>query len=148
MPAAAAAASRSRGALKHKRGNSSSSRSLFKSLGPDEQRNRIASLEAEIQGVLAYCREMMERRELVLDSSSAECGSANGAIACCLEESASPLSRLVGEVYAKLNEGNAGGGGLTVASVKSGAVFVGQRVMYSVPNADADVLEDDSPSSL
>ncbi|KAF8018018.1 hypothetical protein BT93_H3041 [Corymbia citriodora subsp. variegata] len=84
-----ASASRSRGALKRKRGNSSSSRSLFKSLGADEWRDRIASLEAEIQGVLAYCREMMERRELALDPSLAECGSANGAIACCLEESAS-----------------------------------------------------------
>lgn len=140
-----AAASPPRETLKRKRG----SRSLLKNLSADERRDRIVSLDAETRGLLSYYRQMMGQQELTLDLGSAECGSANGAIACCLEESASPLSKLVEEVYGKLKEGNAGGGGgLTVASVKSGVVFVGQRVMYGVPNADADVLEDDSPSSL
>ncbi|XP_030472285.1 chromatin assembly factor 1 subunit FAS1 [Syzygium oleosum] len=140
-----AAASTPRETLKRKRG----SRSLLKNLSAEERRDRIASLDAETRGLLSYYREMMGQQELALDLGSAECGSTNGAIACCLEESASPLSKLVEEVCGKLKEGNAGGGGgLTVASVKSGVVFVGQRVMYGVPNADADILEDDSPSSL
>lgn len=135
----------SRERRKRKRGGSSGS--LLKDLSAQERRDRIASLGAEIQGLFAYYREVTDRRGLDLDSGSAECGSANGAIACCLEESASPLSKLVEEVHGKLKEGNAGGG-LTVASVKSGVLFVGQRVMYGVPNPDADVLEDDTPSSL
>ncbi|KAI3411718.1 uncharacterized protein J3R85_017677 [Psidium guajava] len=137
-------ASYPRETLKRKRG----SRSLLNSLSADERRDRIASLNAEIQGLFSYYREMMDQK-LALDLSSTECGSTNGAIACCLEEADTPLSKLVEEVYGKLKESNAaGGGGLTVASVKSGVVFVGQRVMYGVPNADADVLEDDCPSSL
>jgi len=32
--------------------------------------------------------------------------------------------------------------------VKSSLLFVGQRMMYGVPNADADILEDHSDSCL
>ena len=40
------------------------------------------------------------------------------------------------------------GGGVTLATVKSSVLLVGQRLAYGVSNADADVLEDESASCL
>ncbi|KAJ7978298.1 Chromatin assembly factor 1 subunit FAS1 [Quillaja saponaria] len=61
-----------------------------------------------------------------------------------------PLSRLVSEIFDKLNK--IGNGAvlepLTLASVKTSVLSIGQRLMYGAPNADADVLEDDSESCL
>lgn len=62
-----------------------------------------------------------------------------------MEEISLPLSKLVDEIFAKLKEKMESA---TMASVKSAVVSVGQRVSYGVPNADADVLEDDTESCL
>ncbi|RVX23218.1 hypothetical protein CK203_000194 [Vitis vinifera] len=45
---------------------------------------------------------------------------------------------LVSEIYEKVKVRD-NGGGVTLATVKSSAVLVGQRLAYGVPNADADV---------
>lgn len=116
----------------------------MESLTPEEKDARIDALTAEMDGLFRYYREVMDRK-LGLETLSGGCGSLNGQIACLMEESDLPLSALVEQIYSTVKERNEG---LTVAAVKSGLLFVGQRFMYGVPNPDADVLEDHSPSSL
>lgn len=71
--------------------------------------------------------------------------SLNSMVACLIEESSLSFSRLVDEVYGRLK----GDEGITLASVRSAVLFVGQRMMYGIPpNPDADVLEDDSEMCL
>ncbi|KAK4745734.1 hypothetical protein SAY87_012046 [Trapa incisa] len=84
-------------------------------------------------------------QKLGLEVMSGECGSLNAQISCSMEESDLPLSALVEQIYGMLKVRNEG---LTVVAVKSGLLFVGQRIMYGVPNPDADVLEDHSSSCL
>lgn len=129
-----------RKALKRKRASSVE----LESLTPEEKEARIDALTAEMDGLFRYYREVMDRK-LGLETLSGGCGSLNGQIACLMEESDLPLSTLVEQIYGTVKERNEG---VTVAAVKSGLLFVGQRFLYGVPNPDADVLEDHSPSSL
>eukprot|EP00258_Populus_trichocarpa_P034456 XP_024450475.1 chromatin assembly factor 1 subunit FAS1-like [Populus trichocarpa] len=62
-----------------------------------------------------------------------------------MEESGMSFTKLVEEIYKKLVKMS---GDWTVAVVKNVVLFVGQRVMYGVPNVDADILEDETHSSL
>lgn len=68
----------------------------------------------------------------------------NSLIACLLEESTLPYSKLVEELYEKLKARE----GFTLASLRSAVLSVGQRLMYGITNANADVLEDESVSCL
>lgn len=112
-----------------------------------ERDSRIGALNEELEGLFRYFKEVLGEKVSDLDSGRSECGSSssNTAIACLLEESDLSLSKLVREIYEKVKERD---GGVTVASVKSSVVFVGQRCLYGVPNADADVLEDETESCL
>ncbi|KAF7146536.1 hypothetical protein RHSIM_Rhsim04G0133000 [Rhododendron simsii] len=116
-------------------------------LTPQERDSRIGALNEELEGLFRYFKEVLGEKVSDLDSGRSECGSSssNTAIACLLEESDLSLSKLVGEIYEKVKGRD---GGVTVASVKSSVVFVGQRCLYGVPNADADVLEDETESCL
>ncbi|KAK4796326.1 hypothetical protein SAY86_028652 [Trapa natans] len=129
-----------RKSLKRKR----SSSVVLENLTPEEKEARISALNEEIDGLLRYYREVMDQK-LGLEVLSRECCSLNAQIACLMEESDLPLSALVEQIYGSLKEMNEG---LTVAAVKSGLLFVGQRIMYGVPNPEADVLEDHSSSTL
>ncbi|KAG0456306.1 hypothetical protein HPP92_024094 [Vanilla planifolia] len=71
----------------------------------------------------------------------------NSAVACMLEESSLSFSSLVEEIYGKMKvrEGNAD---VTLASIRSAVLSVGQRLMYGIANEDVDVLEDESYKCL
>ncbi|GAB4835461.1 hypothetical protein Ancab_000369 [Ancistrocladus abbreviatus] len=69
----------------------------------------------------------------------------NGIIALLLEERSASYSKLANEIYERVKERDCG---VTIANVKSSVLYVGQRVSYGVPNADADVLEDETDSAL
>ena len=107
---------------------------------PEEKAAQIEALSAELDGLFSYYKELKEKR-VVFDLGM--CGSINAVVAASMEESELSLSKLVEEIYEKVK-----GSGVTVASVKSSVLFVGQRVMYGVPNAEADVLEDESEACL
>lgn len=126
----------------HKRKRLSSSDSVMQ---PEEVRARFEALKEEMDGMLRFYREVMEEGAGL--GSGEGMTSQKGAIACLMEESELPLSKLVEMIHARLKEGDGNGNG-TVAVVKSVVVAVGQRVAYGVPNPDADVLEDESPSCL
>ncbi|KAI7735944.1 hypothetical protein M8C21_005128 [Ambrosia artemisiifolia] len=74
----------------------------------------------------------------------------NSLIACLLEESRLPLSKLVDSVLSCVKEKEGGSFmSMTHASVKNSVMIIGHRCFYGLPNFNAsDVLEDDSPSSL
>lgn len=115
---------------------------------PQEVEARAAALRKEMEGLFRYYREVMEGDAgLGLGMGVAVLAgmSEKGVIACLMEESELPLTKLVEVIHARMEEGDRM---VTAAAVKSGVVATGQRMMYGVPNPDADVLEDDSPSCL
>nr|XP_043618513.1 chromatin assembly factor 1 subunit FAS1 [Erigeron canadensis] len=113
-----------------------------------EKEEKIRVLNEEIDGLIKYYNEGFNGKGFISDQD-AGLGkgnvSSNSIIACLLEESNLPLSKLVESIFDKVKEKN---GEMTVASVKSSVILVGQRCFYGVQNLNADVLEDDSPSCL
>ncbi|PRQ41488.1 putative chromatin assembly factor 1 subunit A [Rosa chinensis] len=115
-------------------------------LGVEEKEAKIGLFRKELDGLFGYYREVMSERGC-LDLK--QCGNdLKSVIGALMEESALPLSKLVDEVFQKLKNGNDAFGDVTLATVKKIVLLVGQREMYGVPNADADVLEDESESCL
>ncbi|KAI9078374.1 hypothetical protein K1719_039593 [Acacia pycnantha] len=114
-------------------------------LSAKEKEAHIEVLQKELDGLFQYYKEVKDQK---VDVELSECASKNAVIAVLMEESELPLSRLVDQIYNKLKKAENGLAldPVTYASVKSSLLFVGQRVMYGVANADADVLEDDSES--
>lgn len=117
------------------------------SLEKQDREARIEGLQKEIESLFKYYDEVKGQK---VDLDLGQCSSGNSIVAALMEESELPLSKLVDEIYEKMGKIDNGGGveTVTVASVKASILFVGRRVMYGVPNADADVLEDDSKECL
>ncbi|XP_010927904.1 chromatin assembly factor 1 subunit FAS1 isoform X2 [Elaeis guineensis] len=101
----------------------------------------VIECRQEIDNLCEYYKEISGHR---LNLEEGTCSSNNSMIACLLEESDLPFSKLVEEIYDMLRARD----GVTLASVRGAVLFVGQRVMYGIPNLDADVLEDESQSCL
>ncbi|WOL04450.1 chromatin assembly factor 1 subunit FAS1-like [Canna indica] len=95
----------------------------------------------ELNELFEYYKEVSG---LHLHLDNVKCHSNDSMIAYLLEERSLPFSKLVEEIYEKLK----GREGITLASIRSTVLFVGQRVMYGIPSANADVLEDESESCL
>ncbi|WOL17908.1 hypothetical protein Cni_G26701 [Canna indica] len=100
-----------------------------------------AECQKELDELFDYHKEVCG---LKLQLDNGVCHSNNVVIAYLLEESSLPFSMLVEEIYEKLK----GRKEITLASVRSALLFVGQRSMYGVSSEDADVLEDVSESCL
>ncbi|XP_038890959.1 chromatin assembly factor 1 subunit FAS1 isoform X1 [Benincasa hispida] len=117
------------------------------SLDKEEREAKIDGLQKEIDSLFKYYDEVKCQK---VDLDLGQCSSSNSIVAALMEESELPLSKLVDEIYEKMRKIDRGGvvETVTVASVKASVLFVGRRVMYGVPNADADVLEDDSKECL
>ncbi|XP_064942074.1 chromatin assembly factor 1 subunit FSM-like isoform X2 [Musa acuminata AAA Group] len=107
----------------------------------DDKEFLTAECRREIKELFEYYKEFSG---LGLQHDDSECHSNNLMIAYLLEERSLSFSKLVEEIYDKLK----GREGITLASVRSTVLFVGQRVMYGISSADADVLEDESESCL
>lgn len=117
------------------------------SLEKEEREARIEGIRKEIDSLFKYYDEVKCQK---VDLDLGQCSSGNSIVAALMEESELPLSKLVDEIYEKMKKMDHGGvvETVTVASVKASVLFVGRRVMYGVPNADADVLEDVSKECL
>lgn len=100
-----------------------------------------AECHQDMDDLFEYYKEV-SGHTLNLEASTSS--SNNSMIACLLEESNLPFSKLVEEIFDKLRARE----GVTLASVRGAVLLVGQRMMYGVPNVDADVLEDESQSGL
>lgn len=117
-------------------------------LSAREKEARIEALQNELDALFGYYKEVKNQK---VDVELNECGSMNAVIAVLMEESEFPLSVLVDEIHDKLK--NAGSAVVPVervthASVKNSVLSVGQRIVYGVPNTDADILEDHAESCL
>jgi chromatin assembly factor 1 subunit A len=114
-------------------------------LKPEEKASQMEDLRLELEGLFRYYKEVKEKK---VDFDVGVCNTSSNMsamVAVLMEESEVSLSKLVEEIHEKV-KGN--DGGVTVASVKSSVLFVGQRMMYGVPNAEADVFEDQSQTCL
>lgn len=118
----------------------------IENLSSEEKEAQISSLKQETDGLFEYFREMIGQTQTTdLFLGLSDFSSVNSMVALLMEEMSVPLSKLVDEIFVKLKEKMET---VTIAAVKSAVVSVGQRVSYGVPNADADVLEDDTESCL
>lgn len=119
---------------------------------PEEKEAKIKALREEMEGLFRYYKEGMENRVIENGESVMHGVSMNSTIACLMEESSLPLSKLVDEIFAKINampdgvKNNAES--VSKVGVKSAVILVGQRMFYGIPSADADVLEDESETAL
>ncbi|KAL6616531.1 hypothetical protein ACP70R_038801 [Stipagrostis hirtigluma subsp. patula] len=100
----------------------------------------VAGCRQELEGLLQYYKEV-SGREMRLEGGNM---SINAMVGSLLEESSLGLTKLVEMIYEKLK----GTEGVSVASVRSSVLLIGQRMMYGKSSPDADVLEDDSESAL
>lgn len=118
------------------------------SLIPEEKQAKIGGFRDEIDSLVKFCRS--ENRGVSLEKIENPAAALNGVVACLMEESDLPLSKLVDDIFEKVKgmDGNGIGGGFSKASVKSAVLINGQRLCYGVVSADADVLEDDAESAL
>ncbi|XP_031105672.1 chromatin assembly factor 1 subunit FAS1 [Ipomoea triloba] len=119
---------------------------------PEEKEAKIKALREEMEGLFRYYREVMESRVVENGESVMHGVSMNSTIACLMEESCLPLSKLVDEIFEKINAVHDGVKSnvesVSKAGVKSAVILVGQRMFYGLPSADADVLEDESETAL
>ncbi|MED6114680.1 hypothetical protein PIB30_082807 [Stylosanthes scabra] len=113
----------------------------------EEKQAFVDSFEKELNGLFSYYREVMDQKVSV---GLGDCGSQNAVVAALMEERELPLSKLVDEIHDRLKNGDnaAATEQVTHASVKSSVLILGQRMMYGVANANADILEDQSESCL
>lgn len=114
---------------------------------PEERTAKIEALEEEMKGLMEYYKEVVEKKVVEVESLKRlglELG-LNSLIACMLEESSLSLSKLVDVIFEKVSGSECSS---SKVSVKSAVILVGQRVLYGIPNADVDVLEDESESAL
>ncbi|KAL4339414.1 hypothetical protein GQ457_08G014350 [Hibiscus cannabinus] len=134
----------------HKRGQKRKRASwVSETLSGEQREAQIKGLEQEMEGLFGCYREMMEQRSgfgMGYDMASVDSGCAlNSVVAVLMEESELPLSKLVDAIHEKVKDKM---GIVSSAAVKSAVLLVGQRVKYGLGNEEADVLEDDSHSSL
>ncbi|KAL2549348.1 Chromatin assembly factor 1 subunit FAS1 [Forsythia ovata] len=137
--------------LKRKRGDPS-----VCTVSPEEKQAKIYRFREEINSLIKFCKDLVLEQRLALLENVEKIGisspSLNGVIACLMEESELPLSKLVDEIFdkvkGKIENCGSNGDSISKASVKGSVLLVGQRLCYGVPNADADILEDESESAL
>lgn len=138
-PAAAAAAIRRKPGRKRKRSL------LGEKMSREEVEALVTDCRREVDSLFEYMKEFVGGR-VGLEEVGA--GGAprlsDSVVACLVEESGLPFKKLVQEVYQRLEEED----GVTVASVGSAVLRVGERRMYGVEKKDADVLEDESESCI
>lgn len=116
--------------------------SLVECMSKEDREARIVALRDEMSSLFRYFGEILEERKR--DGVDLGVGG-NSLIACLLEESRLPLSKLVDVIYKKVKEKESD---VTVASVRSSVLLIGQRSFYGLANVNADVLEDDSEACL
>ncbi|KAL3652074.1 hypothetical protein CASFOL_001755 [Castilleja foliolosa] len=116
---------------------------------PEEEHTKIVAFRNEIDNLVKLCKNLgLESRGELLENVEKVGNSLNGVIACLMEESDLPLSKLVDGIFEKVNCRNGISESVSKASVKTTVLIIGQRLCYGVISPDADVLEDEDESAL
>lgn len=110
---------------------------------PEEKAAKMDGLEVEMKGLVEYYKEVLEKK--VVEVEDLKGLGLNSVIACMMEESSLSLSKLVDVISDKISGSECS---CSKVSVKSAVILVGQRMLYGIPDADVDVLEDESESAL
>ncbi|TYG37052.1 hypothetical protein ES288_D13G111200v1 [Gossypium darwinii] len=134
----------------HKKGTKRRRTSWYsENLSGEQREAQIKGLKQEMEGLFGFYKEMMEQKSglgMGYDMGLVESGcSLNSVVAILMEESDLPLSKLLEAIHEKVKDRM---GNVSLAAVKSAVLLVGQRVKYGLENEEADILEDDSHSSL
>ncbi|PIN20400.1 Chromatin assembly factor-I [Handroanthus impetiginosus] len=117
----------------------------------EEKHAKITAFRNEINSLIKFCKDLVleNRRALLENADEIDISSSlHSVIACLMEESDLPLSKLVDEIFEKVKGRIGNVDGVSKASVKSTVLIIGQRACYGVSNADADVLEDEAVCAL
>ncbi|CAA7400388.1 unnamed protein product [Spirodela intermedia] len=110
-------------------------------IGPKEKKNLINGFCDELTKLFEYFHSVLAWK---LGQEEAECCSINSAIACMLEGSHLPFSKLSCEIYEKVKESD----GVSLGSVQRDLHFIGSRLNYGIDNGNPNLLEDLSESCL
>lgn len=125
--------------------------SMVESLYADKE-SSISSLRSELDSLFKYFDEVSDQKTILgREDSAEEKGNrfSNSTVACLLEESPLPFSKLVEQIFDRLKKNSSGDSAeITLSAVRSSVLFVGQRSMYGIPKADTNVLEDESRTCL
>lgn len=115
----------------------------------EEKLEKIDGFRSEIESLVKFCKQfVLENRGALLEYVEKHRNVAlNSVVACLMEESHLPLSKLVDDIFDRFELGN-WGVSVTKASVKNVVLTIGQRLHYGVIDADTDVLEDEAESAL
>ncbi|KAM0946519.1 putative chromatin assembly factor 1 subunit A [Dioscorea sansibarensis] len=114
--------------------------SIEGNLAAEDVESLVGQCHHELDDLFEYHKEFSS----IKMNLEAQVSSNNHMIACLLEESNLSFSKLVEEIYEKLK----GREGITLASVRTNILYVGQRMVYGISKNEADVLEDTSDSCL
>ncbi|XP_078441182.1 chromatin assembly factor-1 (FASCIATA1) (FAS1) [Wolffia australiana] len=107
----------------------------------EEKKTLIEGFHDEISKLYGYFQNFLAWK---VGNEESEFKYVNSAIACMLEGSRLPYSKLACEIFEKLKEKN----GVTLASVQRDINFIGSRLNYGVNNGSPNLLEDLSDSCL
>lgn len=113
------------------------------SLSKQDRDSYIQKLRNELDGLYLYFNEVMEQDKNM--GFNIQGCSIDSMMACLLEGSNLPLSKLVDEIFEKVKERDCSVG---IASVRSFVLLNAQRSLYGLSVEDVDVLEDDSRDCL
>ncbi|XP_074332597.1 chromatin assembly factor 1 subunit FAS1-like isoform X2 [Apium graveolens] len=112
------------------------------SLTQQDKHSYIQELRNELDGLYSYFNEVNKNMGLNMEGC---CSSVDFMMACLLEGSNLPLSKLVDEIFEKVKDRDCSVG---IASVRSFVLLNAQRSLYGVSVKDVDVLEDESRDCL
>ncbi|KAL3653980.1 hypothetical protein CASFOL_003661 [Castilleja foliolosa] len=119
---------------------------------PEEKQSKINTHRSEINSLVKFFKDLVSgnKEELLENTGNVRNSSVslNRVIACLMEGSDLPLSKLVDKIFEKV-KGRAGNGeSVTKANVKSTVLMIGQRLCYGEMSPDADILEDEVEFAL
>lgn len=118
---------------------------LWEKMSSEEKEALASDCRREVDSLFVYMKEFVGGRVGLEEvGAGGALRLSDSVVACLVEESGLPFKKLVQEVYQRLEEED----GVTVASVGSAVLRVGERRMYGVEKKDADVLEDESESCI
>ena len=123
-------------------------------LDAEERCSLINQFQSEIDSLLYFFREDEGKAESNTESrprSTLPMLKQRAEIASLVEGSSLPFSKLVTEIHGKLSASVAdpeSSFSLTLCTLRSSILSIGERIMFGMLNPDADVLEDDSERCL
>ena len=123
-------------------------------IGAEEKGSLINQFQSEINSLVYFFREDEGNVQSNTESRPTNTSPVlkqRAEIASLVEGSSLPFSKLVSEIYGKLNASvtdSESSFPMTLCTLRGSILSIGERIMFGILNPDADVLEDDSERCL